>query len=320
MAHEKTIRFFDMFSGIGGFRAGLEKAGGFSCIGHSEIDKHAERAYRAMHNVKESEAYYEDAREIDTGTMPGFELLTAGFPCQPFSVAGKRKGFNDARGTLFLEAARVARAKRPPYLLLENVPGLLPHDKGRTFAAILHALFELGYHVEWAVLNSKDFGVPQSRRRLYIIGYLDPGCAGKILPAGGQSPEALKLLINGGHQGARVYSPSGLACTLTAGRNPTGLYMVKSASGNKIQNSQPGCRIRRLMPRECLRLQGFTEEQISRLLAVTSDTQAYKQAGNSVTVNVIHTIGVNLQAIHEELTERRSPCRNNTNSSLKSDA
>lgn len=305
MAQDKTICFFDMFSGIGGFRAGLEKAGGFTCIGHAEIDRHAERAYRAVHNIKESEVFYEDAREIDPEAMPGFGLLTAGFPCQPFSVAGRRRGFEDARGALFFEVARVAHAKRPPYLLLENVPGLLSHDKGRTFAAILHALLELGYYVEWAVLNSKDFGVPQARRRLYLIGYLDPGCAGKILPAGSPCPEALKLLINGGHQSARVYSPSGLARTLTAGRNPTGLYLVGSAGEDKTPGSPPHCRIRRLTPRECLRLQGFTEEQINRLLAVTSDAQAYKQAGNSVTVNIVHRIGLNLQAIQKEQVERR---------------
>ena len=97
----QNIRFFDMFAGIGGFRAGLERAGGFTCIGHCEIDKHAEKAYRAIHNIKESEVYYEDARKIDTETMPDFGLLCAGFPCQSFSIAGKRRGFEDARGTLF---------------------------------------------------------------------------------------------------------------------------------------------------------------------------------------------------------------------------
>ena len=150
MTYNETIRFFDMFSGIGGFRAGLERAGDFTCVGHSEIDKYADQAYQAVHNIKEDEVFYKDARKIETRNMPDFDLLTAGFPCQSFSIAGKRKGFDDKRGTLFFEIARVAREKRPPYLLLENVPGVLSRDKGRTFAVILATLYELGYHVEWA--------------------------------------------------------------------------------------------------------------------------------------------------------------------------
>ena len=229
MTQESTIKFFDMFSGIGGFRAGLERAGGYACIGHCEIDKHADRAYRAVHNVKESEVFYEDATTINPEEMPQFDLLCAGFPCQSFSIAGRRKGFDDQRGTLFFEIARVAGKRRPAYLLLENVPGLLSHDKGRTFTAILSTLSELGYHVEFQVLNSKDFGVPQSRKRLYIIGYLDPGCAGKVLPFPGTNPETLKLLI-AGRQDSRVYDPSGVSKTLLARAGgpggKTGLYAV----------------------------------------------------------------------------------------------
>ncbi|MPN62769.1 hypothetical protein SDC9_210522 [bioreactor metagenome] len=129
--------------------------------------------------------------------MPDFDLLCGGFPCQAFSNAGLRRGFDDARGTLFFEIARLARAKRPAYLLLENVPGLLSHDKGRTFAAILASLCDLGYSVEWHVLNSKDFGVPQSRRRVFLIGYLDIRCAGKILPVRETNAKALIQLIAG---------------------------------------------------------------------------------------------------------------------------
>ena len=148
------IRYFDMFAGIGGFRAGLTRAGGFQCVGHCEIDKYADASYRAIHDIGEEEKYYPDAREIDPNDLPPFDLLCGGFPCQAFSNAGKRKGFDDARGTLFFEIARLAEARRPAYLLLENVPGLLTHDQGRTFAVILSALDELGYHVEWSVLNS----------------------------------------------------------------------------------------------------------------------------------------------------------------------
>ena len=370
------IRYFDMFAGIGGFRAGLDRAGGYECVGHCEIDKHADAAYRRVHNIKESEVFYEDAAKIDTGTMPDFDLLVAGFPCQAFSVAGKRQGFADPRGTLFFEIARLVRAKKPAYLLLENVPGLLSHDQGRTFATILNTLCELGYCCEWQVLNSKDFGVPQSRRRVFIIGYLDQGCAGQILPLLGANPKAL-IQLSGGSQGVRVYDPNGLAVTQLAKSGgmggKTGLYFIdlsktepkiteharcltarydsgitnrkgessgvlqikvatkkgyqEAAIGDSVNisfagsitkrgrvgydiahtldtSSQQGVvtptgRIRRLMPRECFRLQGFSEAQIDKLLENSSDTQAYKQAGNAVTVNVVHALASRLKTAHE---------------------
>ena len=139
-----VIRFFDMFAGIGGFRSGLEAVGGFQCIGHCEIDKYANQAYNAIYKSK-GEMYFEDARTIDPNDLPDFDLICAGFPCQSFSVAGKRLGFaDDTRGTLFFEIARIAEAKRPPFLLMENVPGLLSHDAGRTFKTILSTLIELG--------------------------------------------------------------------------------------------------------------------------------------------------------------------------------
>lgn len=384
-----------MFAGIGGFRAGLTRAGGFQCVGHCEIDKYADASYRAIHDVQKEERYYPDARKIDPADLPDFDLLCGGFPCQAFSNAGLRRGFADARGTLFFEIARLAQAKRPAYLLLENVPGLLHHDKGRTFAAILSALADLGYHVEWSVLNSAAFGVPQARRRVFLICYLDPRCAGKILPVFGTDPKALIQIIPG-PQGSRVYDPSGVTCTQTAGAGgmggKTGLYLVDSncgqpknavfvdlCTGHPKQTDKARCltarygqttlsnhkgersgvllikeatkkgykeaqlgdsvdlgyagsntrrgrvgrdiahtidtgsstqgivmkggRIRRLMPRECLRLQGFEDQQIDRILAINSDAQAYKQAGNSVTVNVIEAIGRRIRAMDEELRE-----------------
>ncbi len=385
-----TIRFFDMFAGIGGFRAGLERAGGYTCVGHCEIDKHADKAYRAIHNIKESEVFYEDATKIDPSTMPEFDLLCAGFPCQSFSVAGKRKGFQDPRGTIFFEIARVVEARRPQYLLLENVPGLLSHDEGQTFTTILATLNELGYSVEWQVLNSKDFGVPQSRRRVFIVGYLDPQCAGKVLPIRDTNAKALMLLIKH-RRDSRVYDLGGLANTLLAraggfggksglyavgdidrefdaahavmtpdrekvrqqgrriknaeepmftltSQDRHGVLLIKEATQSGYKEAHPGdsidlgyadinsrrgrvgkgiahtivtggsqgvmtkCgRIRRLTPRECFRCQGFSEEQIDKLLAVDSETQAYKQAGNAVTVNVVHALGLRLKAAHEAI-------------------
>ena len=142
------IKFVDMFSGIGGFREGLTRAGGFECVGHCEIDKYANRSYNALFDTK-GEWFIEDARKADPSTMPDFQLLCGGFPCQTFSIAGSRKGFGDPRGTLFFELARLAEARKPSYLLFENVPGLLSHDGGRTFATILNTLDRLGYGVEW---------------------------------------------------------------------------------------------------------------------------------------------------------------------------
>ena len=218
-----------MFAGIGGFRTGLTRAGGFRCVGHCEIDKYANASYEAIYEPGKEERYDHDATKIDPADLPDFDLLCGGFPCQTFSIAGRRKGFDDTRGTLFFEIARLAQSKRPSYLLLENVPGLLSHDKGRTFSVILATLNDLGYRVEWMVLNSKHFGVPQSRRRLFLICYLDPRCAGKIFPVFGTGGKAL-IQVLGGSQGSRVYDADGIACTQTAGAGgvggKTGLYII----------------------------------------------------------------------------------------------
>ena len=185
-----SIKFFDMFAGIGGFRSGLEAIGGFECVGYCEIDKYAKQAYEAMYDTG-GELYFDDARKIVPEQLPDFDLLVGGFPCQSFSIAGARKGFDDTRGTLFFEIARIAAVKKPKYLFLENVPGLLNHDSGRTFETILRTLDELGYDVCWQVLNSKNLGVPQSRNRVYIIGYNREKCAGEVLSFTQTSGKAL---------------------------------------------------------------------------------------------------------------------------------
>ena len=181
------IKYFDIFAGIGGFRSVLEKAGGFECVGYCEIDRYAKKAYETMYDT-EGEVYYDDARKINPNELPDFDLICGGFPCQSFSIAGKRGGFDDARGTLFFEIARIAAVKKPKYLLLENVPGLLSHDSGRTFATILGSLDELGYDVAWQVLNSANFRVAQSRKRVFIIGFLREKCAGKVLSFTEENP------------------------------------------------------------------------------------------------------------------------------------
>lgn len=173
------MRYFSMFSGIGGFDLALNRAK-HECVGYSEIDKYAIKTYEQ--NFGKEVKNYGDAKKINPAELPDFDLLVGGFPCQSFSIAGKRKGFEDTRGTLFFEIARILKAKKPSTCLLENVKGLVNHDQGKTFAKIISTLSELGYNVEWQVLNSKFFGVPQNRERVFIIGHLGEGSTGKIFP------------------------------------------------------------------------------------------------------------------------------------------
>ncbi|WP_148132023.1 DNA cytosine methyltransferase, partial [Streptococcus sp. HMSC056D07] len=171
------MKFLDLFAGIGGFRLGMESAG-HECVGFCEIDKFARKSYKAIHNTK-GEIELHDITRVTDESIRGFgsvDVICGGFPCQAFSIAGNRRGFEDTRGTLFFEIARFASILRPKYLFLENVKGLLNHDGGATFETILGALDELGYNVEWQVLNSKDFGVPQNRERVFIIGHLRGEC------------------------------------------------------------------------------------------------------------------------------------------------
>lgn len=224
-----AIKYLDMFAGIGGFRSGLEKIGGFECIGYCEIDKYAKQSYEAMYDTK-GELYFNDARKINPKELPDIDLITGGFPCQSFSIAGRRKGFEDTRGTLFFEIARIASDKKPKYLFLENVPGLLSHDRGRTFKTILSSLDELGYDVTWQVLNSKDFGVPQSRKRLYIMGFFRATCAGQILSFK-ETNSKTPIQIYPGKEGERIYSSEGESITLTSNGGSfggrTGLYSIE---------------------------------------------------------------------------------------------
>ena len=241
------IRYLDMFAGIGGFRSGLERVGGFECVGYCEIDKFAKQAYEALYDTSK-EVYYDDATKIVPEDLPDIDLICGGFPCQSFSIAGKRRGFEDARGTMFFEIARIAAVKRPRYLLLENVPGLLSHDEGRTFAAILTALDDLGYDVAWQVLNSANFGVAQARKRVFIVGFLRAECAGRILSFTDANPKTLIQRIPG-KEGCRVYSPEGLSITLTGTAGgfggKSGLYEIlglpiKSLTKSGYQIAVPG--------------------------------------------------------------------------------
>ena len=180
-SNKDKFTFIEMFSGIGGFRLGLERSG-WRCVWVNEIDKYASKIYKIHFGFGELDEG--DIRKKEAERIPRHTMLTAGFPCQSFSVAGKGKGFEDTRGTLFYEICRIAKAKKPKLLFLENVRGLLSNNKGKTFLKILQSLDELGYDAEWQVLNSKYYGVPQSRQRVFIIGHLRGECTRTIFPIG----------------------------------------------------------------------------------------------------------------------------------------
>lgn len=421
------MKFLDLFAGIGGFRFGMESAG-HECIGFCEIDKFARANYKAIHNT-EGEIELHDITTVtdeEIRNIGHVDVICGGFPCQSFSIAGSRRGFEDTRGTLFFEIARFADILKPKYLFLENVKGLLNHDRGNTFKTILGSLDGLGYDVEWQVLNSKNFSVPQNRERVFIIGHLREGRTRRVFPIIRENAKSdnqqSKIEIvgntknpNGTRQGTRsiVHSANGIVGTLTAtdykepkqvaipvltpdrankkqnGRrfktdgepmftltaqdrhgvvveneikkygtlqpnyNQSGIVYdtdgiaptirayqggnlepkirVKEATkqgyaeaeigdsvnlshpnsktrrgrvGKQIANTlltgesqgvvEPDFRIRKLTPRECWRLQGFPDWAFDKAQEVNSNSQLYKQAGNSVTVNVIAAIAERL--------------------------
>jgi DNA (cytosine-5)-methyltransferase 1 len=209
------MKYFSMFSGIGGFELGIKKAtqGKWECVGFSEIDKYAITTYQSHFPEHKN---YGDATKINSSELPDFDLLCGGFPCQAFSIAGKRMGFEDTRGTLFFDITRIVKIKRPRFLFLENVKGLLSHDNGRTIATILATIDELGYNAEWQVLNSKHFGVPQNRERIFIIGHLRETGSRQIFPIKECIGETKELVYaqKSDRKIARVYSPEGIAPTL----------------------------------------------------------------------------------------------------------
>ncbi len=276
------------------------------CVFANEWDKYCCQVYNKNFGTR---IIPTDIRTIKAGSIPDFDLLCAGFPCQAFSIAGKRKGFQDSRGTLFFEIARILEAKRPKFVFLENVKGLLNHEKGKTFRIILQTLSELGYELQWMVLNSKFFGVPQNRERVFIIGSLGRTNRPEILPFREGCSEVDKRryeksfgaltanmfrqnwqtptveikckqydpnMKNNHSQQYRIYEPDGLSPTLPSSQ----------AADIKINQM----RIRRLTPIECERLQGFPDNWTQGV----SDTQRYKMMGNAVTVNVIKAIAEKL--------------------------
>jgi DNA (cytosine-5)-methyltransferase 1 len=412
MPDAKQLTFIDFFSGVGGFRHGLELAG-MKCVGFCEKDAFAVRSYRAMYDT-EGEWYGNDITELSADDVPKADIWTAGSPCQNVSIAGRRAGLHGDRSGLFFDFVDLLKGKaeenKPRWIILENVKGLLASNAGWDFLEYLCELDEAGYNVQWQVFNSKDYGIPQNRERVYAVGRLRSRGGREILPIGAESYGNLKQIV-GGMQGYRVYDPSGVSSTLASEAGgmgaKTGLYLIdqsltapkiteearcitarytsgttkrtamnsavleigtvfpvltpdrieKRQNGRRIKSSGepmftltsrdrhgvmleicvdtdnpdsgqtprlkqtddkirlrnayqgfdnvPSCsglagamvwngrlvRIRRLTPRECFRLQGFSDELFDRAAAVNSDAQLYKQAGNGVTVNVVYAIG-----------------------------
>ena len=227
------MKFLDFFSGIGGFRLGLEQAG-HECVGHCEIDKFALKSYYAMHNPKKGEWCGRDITRVKSEELPKADIWTLGFPCQDISLAGKRKGLEGARSGLFYEIIRLIKGKKeedkPKVLLIENVKNLLSVNGGWDFARILISLDEAGYDAEWSLLNSREYGgVPQNRERVYIVGHLRGRCTRKVFPIKRTNGKAINRLINGS-QGKRVYSVNGSSPCLNSNGGglggKTGLYVV----------------------------------------------------------------------------------------------
>jgi DNA (cytosine-5)-methyltransferase 1 len=285
------LKFLDLFSGIGGFRLGMEMAG------HCEIDKYADKSYRAMHNVKEDEWYGSDIRAVRTDELPRADCWCFGFPCQDISVAGKQTGFKGNRSSLFFAVTRLINdlkeEDRPKYLFIENVKNLFSVNGGFDFAKLLIELDSLGYDAEWQLLNSKDFGVPQNRERVFIIGHLRGASTRKVFPIASYNSKIAKGFqgdVSGkgyASQQDRVYEIDGIMNCLPASQ-------TKSKTKIIVKDNNGTTKIRGLTPKECFRLQGFPDEYFERVEQVNSDSRLYKQSGNGVTVNVIYEIAKRL--------------------------
>ncbi len=298
--------FIDLFAGIGGIRIPFQELGG-KCVFSSEWDKFAQKTYR----VNFGEEPYGDITKIDVKDIPDFDVLLGGFPCQPFSQAGLKKGFSDTRGTLFFEIERIIETKRPKAFLLENVKQLKGHDKGRTLRVILEHIDALNYYVKAEVLRAGDFGVPQNRERIYIVGiskdYYDlpenydfefpkptyqKTRLGDILEHNVDDKYTISDALWEGHQRRKKEHQekgNGFGFSIfndeSEYTNTISARYYKDGSEILIEQEE-GKNPRKLTPRECARLQGFPEN----FIITVSDTQAYKQFGNSVAVPVVRAV------------------------------
>ena len=306
--------FIDLFAGLGGFRLALESLGA-KCVYSNEWDKFAQEVYK--NNFGETPDG--DITKVDENTIPEHDILCAGFPCQAFSISGKQRGFEDSRGTLFFDVARIVKAKRPKVVFMENVKNFATHDNGKTLEVVKATMEELGYTFNYKVLNATDYGVPQKRERIYMVCFRkDLGVVEFAFPKpfalrkhvedfllqdanfvknlyvdrddirynneqdNMTSNKSIRLgIVNKGGQGERIYSVKGIAITLSA--NGGGVF---AKTGGYLVNGKP----RRLHQRECARLMGFPDSY----LMAKNRNQAYKQFGNSVVIDVLQYIGIEI--------------------------
>lgn len=327
---DKTLAnftFIDLFAGLGGFRIALESLGA-KCVYSNEWDKSVQAVYEEnFGDMPEG-----DITLVDESTIPNHDILCAGFPCQAFSISGKQKGFEDSRGTLFFDVARIIKEKKPKVVFMENVKNFATHDEGKTLAVIKATMEELGYQFHQKVLNAVDYGVPQKRERIYMVCFRND-----LEVKGFQYPKPFKLMrhvedfllkdekmvehlyvdrpdtyyndtkdetysnksvrlgtVNKGGQGERIYSTKGIAITLSAHGGgvfaKTGGYLI-------------GSRTRRLHPRECARIMGYPDSY----KICKSANQTYKQFGNSVVIDVLQLIAVEIgNALKETVENERS--------------
>ena len=305
----KNYSFIDLFAGLGGFRLALESLG-VKCVYSSEWDKYVADVYKE--NFKDIPDG--DITKVDAKRISDHDILCAGFPCQPFSISGSKRGFDDSRGTLFFDVSRIIKEKRPKVVFLENVKNFAKHDNGNTIKVVRSTIEELGYTVFQKILNAADFNVPQKRERIYIVCFRND-----LNISDFKYPEPIKLqkhvedillsdkevsetnyihrddilinnkddhysnkpirlgIVNKGGQGERIYSTKGVAITLSAYGGG-----VFSKTGGYLINDK----VRKLLPRECARLMGFPDSYIID----KNKNQAYKQFGNSVVIDVLQYI------------------------------
>ncbi len=302
--NKNSIKIIDLFAGIGGIRLGFQNATDRSikCVFSSEWNKYSVQTYQANHGL---EIVHGDITKVDEKDVPYHDILLAGFPCQPFSQAGLKKGFEDTRGTLFFDIARILKEKQPKAFLLENVKQLRGHDKGKTLETILHTLRDIGYkNTKYTLLKARDFGLPQNRERLYIVGFLDENTkfefplatrvetrVGDILDDIVDSKYTISDKLWAGHKrrkennkkngkgfGYRIFDKNSEYTSTISAR-----YYK---DGSEILIAQKDKNPRKLTPKEAAKLQGFPVD----FKIPVSDTQAYQQFGNSVPVNVIEAI------------------------------
>jgi DNA (cytosine-5)-methyltransferase 1 len=313
----KKFRFIDLFAGIGGMRLGFEAAGG-TCVLTCEIDDDALETYKLNFTPEHRHVFAGDICRLESKAIPHHEVLVAGFPCQPFSIAGLRKGLQDDRGRVFMEIIRILRDKKPKAFLLENVKGILAHDKGATFAYMMSLLENLGYHMRHKVLNSMEYAnVPQNRERVFIVGFLSKKSADSFtFPAKLGLTRTIHWALQSEEVDPRYFYDNRFDCFAAikkAVTSPDTIYQWRrhyvrenksnvcptltanmGSGGHNVPLIMVDKRIRKLTPRECANFQGFPG---NFKLPEQADSKLYHQFGNSVTVPLIKRIAKQISEV-----------------------